>query len=348
MFKRIGFSVYLSNFEKNKEQLSSLSKGDSVIFTSLHLSEEYDDSYIKRAEEMCKWLQDAGFRIMADVSRKTLKMFKTDNIVELAEKMKIDILRIDYGYSVEEIAEISGQMPVCINATTLEAESIRKIAKDAVELYAMHNFYPRPETGLDCVQFIKSNQVLRQAGIKVLAFIPGDMEKRGPLYEGLPTLESHRKAAPYAAYIDLINHYSIDTVFVGDGVISPFQLGLIADYERDGIISLPVKFEKIADNLSKQIYTIRADSPRWLLRLQESREYSCFGKEIVPFNSIERKTGAVTIDNNLYKRYSGEIQIIKEPLPADERVNVIGMIPQEYQLLLRNISNGDKIRFVKI
>ena len=29
----------------------------------------------------------------------------------------------------------------------------------------------------------------------MMAFIPGDAEKRGPLYEGLPTLEKHRICA---------------------------------------------------------------------------------------------------------------------------------------------------------
>lgn len=346
MCRRIGFSVYLSIFDRIKEHLSLLQNRDGIVFTSLHLSEEYDDGYAKRAEGMCGWLSDAGFRIMADVSRKTLSMFQTDNIIDFARKMKVDILRIDYGYSVDEIAEIARQMPVCINATTLEAESITRIAKDAVKLYAMHNFYPRPETGLDHEQFMKRNQFLKQAGIKVFAFIPGDMEKRGPLYEGLPTLEEHRRAAPYAAYVDLISHHAVDMVFVGDGIISPFQVGLIEDYERDGIISLPVKFEMTDGGLSGQVYTIRVDSPGWLLRLQESREYSCFGKEITPYNTVERKRGSVTIDNSLYKRYSGEIQILKESLPADPRVNVIGMVGQDYHLLLRNIHNGGKIRFL--
>jgi hypothetical protein len=346
MFNHLGYSVYLSNFEILKEQLPSLYKEGSTVFTSFHVSEEFDSSYIERAEQMCSFLSGIGYKIIADVSRKTIDFFQMDNLVDFAHRMKIDILRIDYGFNEEEIIELAAQMPLCINASTLTAEAAGRISKDAVELYAMHNFYPRPETGLDKEQFFTRNQMLQEFGIKIFAFIGGDEEKRGPIYEGLPTLEEHRMVAPYAAYIDLIHNYSIDTVFVGDGTLSQYEADLIHCYCQDNIISLPVSFSCRYKNLYQQIYTIRVDSPRWLMRLQESREYSCFGQEIKSDNCILREIGSITIDNLLYQRYSGEIQIIKEPLAIDERVNVIGKVPKSYHLLLRNISNGAKIRFI--
>ena len=39
--------------------------------------------------------------------------------------------------------------------------------------------------------------------------------------------------------------------------------------------------------------------------------------------------------------------MVIEKLPADERVNVIGGIEKNYELLLKNIRNGQKIRFVE-
>ena len=39
--------------------------------------------------------------------------------------------------------------------------------------------------------------------------------------------------------------------------------------------------------------------------------------------------------------------MVIEKLPADERVNVIGRIEKNYELLLKNIRNGQKIRFVE-
>ncbi|MFV0341491.1 MAG: MupG family TIM beta-alpha barrel fold protein [Anaerocolumna sp.] len=342
----LGYSVYLSNFETIKDRLPSLYKEGSTIFTSFHVSEEFKSDYIDRAEQMCNYLSNLGYKIIADVSRKTMEFFQMDNLLDFAHKMNIDILRIDYGYSEEEIIELAAQIPLCINASTLTAEAAGRIAKDAKDLYAMHNFYPRPETGLDKEQFFTRNKMLKEAGIKILAFIEADIIKRGPIYEGLPTLEAHRKVAPYAAYIDLINSFYVDTVFVGDGIVSAYEAELIYSYSKDSIIRLPVSFKKGYENLYQQIFTIRIDSPKWLMRLQESREYSCFGQVIQPDNCIVRDIGAITVDNLHYQRYSGEIQIIKEPLAPDHKVNVIGMLGKGYHVLLPNISNGTKIQFV--
>lgn len=121
---------------------------------------------------------------------------------------------------------------------------------------------------------------------------------------------------------------------------------MISQYLNSNIYTLPVIFEKEYEYLYNKVFTIRTDSPRWLKRLQESRE-NCSGQNILPKDCFERITGSITIDNYRYQRYSGEIQIIVENLPADERVNVIGQLPKEYHLLLKHIKNGSKIRFIK-
>ena len=63
--------------------------------------------------------------------------------------------------------------------------------------------------------------------------------------------------------------------------------------------------------------------------------------------ALPRKAGSITIDNGRYSRYSGEIQIVIEDLPLDERVNVIARIPAKYLALLPLIKNEQKIRFFK-
>ena len=37
----------------------------------------------------------------------------------------------------------------------------------------------------------------------------------------------------------------------------------------------------------------------------------------------------MTIDNENYVRYSGELQVVLEDMPADERVNCIGRIQEK-------------------
>ena len=56
----------------------------------------------------------------------------------------------------------------------------------------------------------------------------------------------------------------------------------------------------------------------------------------------------VTMDNIGYGRYSGEIQLVRADLPADEKVNVIGEVPAAYDLLLDCIKRGKTFRMVKV
>ena len=84
------------------------------------------------------------------------------------------------------------------------------------------------------------------------------------------------------------------------------------------------------------------------MRYQESRLYSCFGSTVQPDNCTERRRRCVTMDNIGYGRYSGEIQLVRADLPADEKVNVIGEVPAEYDLLLDCIKRGKTFRMVKV
>lgn len=352
MLDRLGYSVYLSNYEQMKDQLSSLFREGSCVFTSCHMAEEYDDAYKSRMTAMCRELSEMGYEIVADVSKKTLELFGCTDIVGWAKELGITVLRLDCGFGDDEMAEIARKMPVCLNASTITKETLAQVSKDACQLFAMHNFYPRPETGLDEAYLREQNRWLSQAGIKVLAFIPGDEHLRGPLHEGIPTLEAHRGGSPYQAFVDLKRHFGVDGVFVGDGILSDMEQRLITAYETDGMIRLPVKFYEAASQyeaeLCRRPFTIRVDSPRWLKRLQESREYACFGNAIAPAHSTERVRGAVTMDNERYLRYSGEVQIVIEALPADERVNVLAETPLRYQGLLDHLENGGMVFIEKI
>ena len=65
--------------------------------------------------------------------------------------------------------------------------------------------------------------------------------------------------------------------------------------------------------------------------------------EAMPTNSAVSYTHLIG-----YGRYSGEIQLVRADLPADEKVNVIGEVPAEYDLLLDCIKRGKTFRMVKV
>lgn len=347
-YNPLGFSLYLSTFDKVKNQISAAEAADTLVFTSLHISEEIDEDYIPKVIEMLKFLKSKKYRIIADVSKRSLEAFDVKSLQELKEKLELDILRIDYGFSEEEISEFAIENSVGINASLIRSDNVSNFKDNKKEVYAMHNFYPRPETGLDNEQFKELNDLIKKEGIKTLAFIPGDLIKRGPIHQGLPTLEEHREASAYAAFIDLYVKYKVDYIFIGDGIISKEEEEYINLFIKERIFTIPLILKDSSKILDNMKYTIRGDSPKDLLRLQESREYSTFGEHIEKENTGSRPIGSVTIDNHLYARYSGEIQILGKNLPKDDRVNVIGYIPERYHLLLQNINNYDKIKFKEI
>ena len=75
--------------------------------------------------------------------------------------------------------------------------------------------------------------------------------------------------------------------------------------------------------------------------------YSCQGQITESFHCTQRKVGSLTIDNLHYGRYSGEVMLIRSDLPADERVNVIGQVPESALLLLDLIGRGKKFTLVR-
>ncbi|MGE6366625.1 DUF871 domain-containing protein [Bacillus paramycoides] len=347
----IGVSIYLSKerVEKQEEWLEIAQKnGFSSIFTSLHIPEDDPNTYKELIQILGKQALKYEMELMVDVSPKSLHHLGItyENVEELVG-WGITGLRMDYGIAPKEIACVSHKMKVALNASTitesfwkeLMAENIRV---DRVE--AWHNFYPRPETGLAKSFLQKQNKYLHECGIKTMAFIPGDGEKRGPVYEGLPTLEKHRYMRPLEAYLELVQECDVDKVLIGDISGSLESVQEIAS-ASGGII--PVRYQSFINDsdavqLIERVHTNRLDPARDVIRSVESREEN--NVVLQPVNTILRKRGSITIDNELYGRYAGEMQIVINDLPADKKVNVVGMVVEEDVSLFPYIGAGKKFQ----
>ena len=343
----LGYSLYLSTFAAQCPALRGQAGTGAPVFLSLHISEEFDASFCQRAEEACHALADMGYRIIADVSVKTVTRFGCADLTELAEKLRLWALRIDYGFSRGEIEAMAEKMPIILNASTTTVEDARAIAAKGKEVFAMHNFYPRPETGLDEDYLLETTRALQEAGVKVLAFIPGDTQRRRPIFAGLPTLEAHRHVLASAAFVDLALRFGIEDIFLADPGLSEKEQQRIAHFCKTGVICVPARLEEGWRHLYDKVFTCRIDSPRWLIRFQESRTYSCQGESVEPQNCTERRRGVITVDNRKYGRYSGELMLLREDLPADRRVNVIGQVPENALLLVDRIGRGAKFMLVE-
>lgn len=332
----LGQAIYISNYNKD------FNKDVDFYFTSFHIAEEFDEEYKSKAHELLKCLKETNKKIIVDISPRGIKQLGYSSLLEFIKKTKIDGIRFDFGYSDEEILEVSQKCLIAINASTTTKQSLDKL-KDIPHLIAIHNFYPRPETGLDKEYFEKQNQMFKEKNIAVYAFISGDEELRGPLYEGLVTLEKHRYLNPYLQYLDIKD--SIDHVIIADPKISMKQFDFIQTLIKQNIICLEATLNNEYHHLYNQLFTNRIDSPNTLIRIMESRQYATQGKIIQPSNCIERKIGSITIDNVKYLRYSGEIQITKRDYPRNEKINVIGYVNNVD--LLKYIHGNQKFMIIK-
>ncbi|PEP18449.1 DUF871 domain-containing protein [Bacillus wiedmannii] len=343
----IGVSIYLSKERvKKQEEWLKVAKenGFSSIFTSLHIPEEDPGTYKELIQILGKQALENDVELMVDVSPKSLHHLgmKYENVEELLD-WGITGLRMDYGIKPKEIARVSHKMKVALNASTITDSFWKELIIENIKVEnveAWHNFYPRPETGLAKSFLQKQNEYLHECGIKTMAFIPGDDEKRGPLYEGLPTLEKHRNMRPLEAYLELVQDCGVDKVLIGDISGSVESVQEIASASR-GIIPLRYKSficDKEALKVVERVHTNRLDPARDVIRSVESRE----GNKVIlkPMHTIARKKGSITIDNELYGRYAGEMQVVTHDLPKDEKVNVVGMVVEEDLSLLSYVSAG--------
>ena len=96
------------------------------------------------------------------------------------------------------------------------------------------------------------------------------------------------------------------------------------------------------DFLFEKSFVVRPDLNSYILRMTSLRGKS----EIPAFNCVDRKLYDVTIDNSNFKRYAGEINIVLQDLPNDERVNVIGKLDTT-NVIINKIKKGIRFKFIK-
>lgn len=352
----LGISIYLGN-KKVAEQEAYIREmhenGFRSIFTSLHIPEDDSSRYKEQLKALGKLALQLDMELMADISPATLKVLGFDFChAEQLLNWGLTGLRIDYGVPEATIVALSNKMKIALNASTITKEALQRLKEnglntDAVEVW--HNFYPRPETGMDLHDFIEKNKWLKEAGLTVMAFIPGDEELRGPLYQTLPTLERHRKSSPFAGFMELNKRTYVDKILIGDIGVCITTLNQFNVYlDDDEILLHAVPEEAIDQTMLKRVsgfHKNRPDSARDCFRSVESRQFASIGAgDIQPRHCVERPTGTITIDNKSYLRYQGEMQITKKDLPADEKVNVIGRVIPEDRSLLQWIKGDQKIQ----
>ena len=360
MMGKLGVSFFTGmeqTAEQNIEYLKqAANQGYQHLFTSLHIPEADCRSLVVDCRKVLTVAKQLRFTVTADISPRTWDLLRLKPY-ELGE-WGIDALRIDYGFSPEQICRISRDsgLQIELNASSMTEEELQRILAAGVErrkLCAGHNYYPRPETGLGFDLFARRSRQFHRLEIPVSIFVPGQLHPRGPVRAGLPTLETHRRMGAVDAVRQLWATGLVDTILFGDPLVPEAELAAVAALPRN--IPEPIRFRIETFALTEAerriielpCHTNRNDAAGVLVRSQESREAA--NVPIMPrSDSRDRHRGDVTIDNSRYGRYAGELQIVLQDLPADEKVNVVGRVAATDLCLLDCIFPGRSFTFEEV
>ncbi|WP_147535610.1 MupG family TIM beta-alpha barrel fold protein [Bacillus marasmi] len=332
----IGISFYLNDPKAEDRIKFAAEKGVKRAFTSLHIPEESGDLAV-RAKHLLELAQQFGIEVFSDVSSRTPAHLGLTSLEQLAE-LGVVGLRLDDFFNHETILRLAEKFKIALNSSIILEEELMALIEsglDPKQLIAWHNFYPRVETGLSEPFFLKQNALFQRFGIPVSAYICGDGEKRGPLFAGLPTLENHRSIDPFASALDLVQ-MGVKDVYIGDPEVSGELLEKLIMFDSKNTVPLRI------DGFQAGDFRLRPDFARDVLRLMDTR---CT-EPVPPHATLERPFGTITVDNDLYGRYRGEVQIALQDLEADTRVNVVGKVIEADLPILRFIQPGYKIKLI--
>ncbi len=337
-----GISVYigledypLGETIKYLKYASSL--GIEHVFSSAHINEATNS--FDELQSMIDECSKLGLKLTLDISK---PMYE-----KLGTLKRVYSFRLDYGFSNEEIVNLSnsGIHKIELNASTIskaKLQTLIDLGLNLSETTMSFNFYPKLYTGHSIDDVYEKTQTFRELGMTVAAFIPSKINFRPPMYEGLPTVEAHRHIDTALA-IEELKACGIDTIYFGDAYATEEELKLLVHHNTSELMlkfNPKCKLTKLDPALFALSHKIRPDYNDLMLRLSATRN-----KEVITvFNVEERNYLDVTIDNQLFKRYAGEINIILKPLPKDNRVNVIGNIDAT-DVILAAIKKGKSFKF---
>lgn len=321
--------------ETKKYLLNAKEYGIDFIFTSFHMPEA---DIKKDFDELLSYTEKINLPLVIDISKGALDLDKLPS--------NIGALRLDYGFTKQDIVDLTNNAPYLIelNASTTTKEYLEELIQMGLNknnLRISHNFYPKPYTGLGINQVLEKNKMFKSFGFDVIAYLPSNSQKRPPLYKGLPTVEEHRNLDLTISSQELFAALC-DGVCIGDAYVSNEDIEKILSFED--IYELPILIKKnLTENeldILKSLHRFRIDEGLYMKRSSTKR-----GVLVEPHDTNNINVFDITIDNNNYLRYKGEVGIALLPMENVGNVNVVGHIHPDAYTLCELIKPGSKFKF---
>lgn len=345
----LGISLYPDKTTYKEDQAYidlAVEQGYTSVFMSfLQIDIKNPKKSIQRITESAMYASKCGMDVIMDVHPMVFRYLdKDEHDLSYFHEMGVTTLRLDSGYDGRTEARMTRnpygiKIELNMSRNTHELERVMDFHPDITKLCASHNFYPQRFTALEISQFKECTKKFKQYQLPTAAFITSQAANVSPwpISEGLCTLEEHRDVPLLTQMKHLKMMNVLDRIIIGNAFAT-----------KEELISLKEEMDRTVDTLCVELYdtlpiekTIlfdsiqeyRGDASAYMIR--SSKHRMKVSKESIPaHHTSDIKRGDVLILNETYGQYKGELQIALCDRPSDSRINVVGKICEDEQLLL--------------
>lgn len=358
----LGISIYpnKATTEENISYLQLAAKyGFKRVFASLlEVTPDNKDEVLGQFKRIFDVANDLDMRVTLDVNPRLFGVLGVDyHNLTLFKEIGASAIRLDANFdglteSLMSYEDSGLDIELNLSTDAGNIENIMSYVPNNKRLSGCHNFYPQRFTGLDLDFFTKCTTKYRKLGLKTAAFVTSQVATTGPhpFNDGLPTLEMHRDLPIEVQAKHLLATGLIDDILISNQFASETELKKLSQINQDQL-SLAVEFASNVTQIEKDIllnyqHFNRGDINSYSIR-------STFVKlkyknESIPANNTieELHPGDITIGNDSFGQYKGEVNIVKQTMPnIDQHKNVVGHVADVEQFLIPYIKPWMKFRF---
>lgn len=358
MNRKLGIAIYpdKTSVESNLEYLTLAAKyGFQRVFTCLLSAEEPLEVIKEKQRVINTHAQKLGFEIIVDVAPIIFQKYNlSPNDLSFFKELNVTGIRLDQAFDgLKESLMTYNQHDLKIELNMSNDTSYVDLVVDHKplmnNLMGCHNFYPQLNTGLNIEYFTKCSERFKKHNLRTAAFVNSKQATIGPwnITDGLVTLEDHRNLDIDVQAKHLWATNLIDDIIIGNCFASEEELAKLGALNRY-LIELNVHMvEKISDVeksiLLDELHYFRGDQNNSMIRSTEVRKKHVNSK-IKPRNSEQFSFGDITIGNDQFGKYKGELQICLMN-QKETRKNIIAKVIKQEQFLINYISPWTKFKF---
>jgi uncharacterized protein len=352
MTRKLGVSIYPehSTVEKDIAYLTvANTHGFERVFTCLLSVNKPKEEIMTEFTEIISHAKQLGMEVILDVAPAVFEQLEIsyDDLSFFAQ-LGADGIRLDLGFDGLKEAQMTYnkynlKIELNMSNDVDYVDNILTYHANKENLLGCHNFYPQRYTGLPYNFFIRCSKRFKQHGIRTAAFVTATNAPLGPwsINDGLCTLEDHRLLPIDVQAKHLWATGLIDDVIIGNAYASEEELRLLGSLQRN-MIELKVEFKEDATELEKQVtldevHLRRGDISAYMIRSVGVRKK--YAKDDFPKRESKTQTkGDIFIGNNTFGKYKGELQVVLQDMPLDERKNLLATVDKQEHFLIDYIA----------